>query len=72
MVVLKARKQERQNFYRKIEIGLYLAHYSGMCCYIVSVRNIGLFQFSRKTSVTLVSMLFTPPLDNPINQQLSR
>ena len=50
----------------KIEIGRFLAHYSGMRCYIVSVLNIGLFQFSSKISVTLVSMLFTPPLVNPI------
>ena len=34
--------------------------------------NIGLFQFSSKISVTLVSVLFTPPLVNPIYQQLSR
>ena len=33
----------------EIEIGLYLAHYSGMHCYIVSI---GLFQFSSKNSVT--------------------
>ena len=49
----------------KIEIGLYLAHYSGMYCYNVSVLNIGLFQFSSQISVTLVSVLFTPPLVNP-------
>ena len=36
-----------------------------MHCYIVSVLNIGLFQFSSKISVTLVSVLFTPPLVNP-------
>ena len=34
--------------------------------------NIGLFQFSSQISVTLVSVLFTPPLVNPIYQQLSR
>ena len=55
----------------EIEIGLYLAHYSGMRCYIVSVLNIGLFQFSSKISVPFVSVLFTPPLANPIYQQLS-
>ena len=54
-----------------IEIGLYLAHYSGMYCYIVSVLNIGLFQISSQIFVTLVSVLFTPPLVNPIYQQLS-
>ena len=43
-----------------------------MHCYIVSVLNIGLFQFSSKISVALVSVLFTPPLVNPISQQLSR
>ena len=37
-----------------------------MYCYNVSVLNIGLFQFSSQISVTLVSMLFTPPLVNPI------
>ena len=37
-----------------------------MHCYNVSVLNIGLFQFSSQISVTLVSMLFTPPLVNPI------
>ena len=37
-----------------------------------SVLNIGLFQFSSQISVTLVSVLFTPPLANPIYQQLSR
>ena len=42
-----------------------------MHCYNVSVLNIGLFQFSSQISVTLVSMLFTPPLVNPIYQQLS-
>ena len=41
-------------------------------CYNVSVLNIGLFQFSSQVSVTLVSVLFTPPLVNPIYQQLSR
>ena len=51
---------------------LYLAHYSGMYCYNFSVLNIGLFQFSSQISVTLVSVLFTPPLVNPIYQQLSR
>ena len=60
MVMQKAQK------HWKIEIGLYLAHYSGMHCYNVSVLNIGLFQFSS------VSVLFTPPLVNPIYQQLSR
>ena len=47
-------------------------YYSGMYCYNVSVLNIGLFQFSSQISVTLVSVLFTPPLVNPIYQQLSR
>ena len=56
-----------QNFYWKIEIGLYLTH-----CNTVSELNIDLFQFSSKISVTLVFMLFTPPLVNPIYQQLSR
>ena len=37
-----------------------------MYCYNVSVLNIGLFQFSSQISVTLVSVLFTPPLVNPI------
>ena len=37
-----------------------------MYCYNVSVLNIGLFQFSSQNSVTLVSVLFTPPLVNPI------
>ena len=59
MVVQKARKQEKFDW--KIEIGLYLAHYSGMYCYNVSVLNIGLFQFSSQNSVTLVSVLFIPP-----------
>ena len=72
MVVYKARKQEWQKFDWKIEIGLYLAHYSGMYCYNVSVLNIGLFQFSSQISVTLVSVHFTTPLVNPIYQQLSR
>ena len=40
--------------------------------YFVSVLNIGLFQFSSKISVTLVSVLFTPPMVNPIHKQLSR
>ena len=39
-----------------------------MYCYNVSVLNIGLFQFSSQISVTLVSVLFTPPLVNPIYQ----
>ena len=56
----------RQKFDWKIEIGLYLAHYSGMYCYNISVLYIGLFQFSSQISVTLVSVLFTPPLVNPI------
>ena len=43
-----------------------------MRCCIVSVLNIGLFQFSSQISVTLVSVLSTPPLVNPICQQLSR
>ena len=50
-----------------MEIGLYLAHYSGMYRYNVSVLNIGLFQFSSQISVTLVSVLFTPLLVNPIS-----
>ena len=37
-----------------------------MYCYNVSVLNIGLFQFSSQISVTLVSVLFIPPLVNPI------
>ena len=32
----------------------------------------GLFQYSSQISVTLFSMLFTPPLVNPIHQQLTR
>ena len=31
--------------------------------------NIGLFQFSSQISVTLVSVLFNPPLVNPIYQK---
>ena len=47
----------------KIEIGLYLAYlqYNSAC--LSNGLNIGLFQFSSKISVTLVSMLFTPPLE---------
>ena len=37
-----------------------------MHCYNVSVLDIGLFQFSSQFSVTLVSVLCTPPLVNPI------
>ena len=47
-------------------------HVSDMHCYNVSVLNIGLFQFSNQISVSLVSMLFTPALVNPIYQLLSR
>ena len=56
----------------EIEIGLYLAHsqYNSTC--LSNGLNIGLFQFSSKISVTLVSVLFTPPLVNPIYQKLSR
>ena len=39
---------------------------------VVVGLNIGLFEFSSQISVTLVSMLFTPRLVNPIYQQLSR
>ena len=42
-----------------------------MHCYNGSVLNIGLFQFSSQISVTLVSMLFTLALVNPIYQQRS-
>ena len=52
-------------------MGRFLAHYSGMRCYFVSVLNIGQFQISSKISATLVSVLFTPPSVNPIYQQLS-
>ena len=37
-----------------------------MRCYFVSVLNIGIFLFSSKISVTLVFVLFAPPLVNPI------
>ena len=37
-------KKRRNKSDRKMEIGLYLVHYSGMRCYIVSVLNIALFQ----------------------------
>ena len=55
----------------KIEIGLYLAHshYKSAC--LSNGQNIGLFQFSSQISVTLVSVLFTPALVNPIYQLLS-
>ena len=69
---VKSTETRGQKFDWKIEIGLYLAHYSGMYCYNVSVLDIGLFQFSSQIFVTLISMLFTPPLVNPIYQQLSR
>ena len=44
----------------------------GVIHHLLHGLNIGLFQFSSQISVTLVSVLFTPPLVNPIYQQLSR
>ena len=62
---VKSTETSDRNF---TEIGLYLVHYSVMHCYIVSVLNIGLFQFSSKISVTCFCALHI----TTISQQLSR
>ena len=64
-------KAVTMKFNWKIEIGHYLAHsqYNSAC--LSNGLNIGVFQFSSQISVTLISMFFTPPLVNPIYQQLS-